>query len=344
MQPFISIIVPVYQVRDKLHRCVDSLLAQSYNNFELLLIDDGSHDGSGMICDDYSAKDSRVRAYHKSNGGVSTARNLGLDEAKGDWVCFVDSDDWVDNNYLENFIVRIDNESDIILQSFWIESGNCQVDVILPNRTIENNFELIEFLEKGASQNKGYHNGFLWHRLFRRSTIENNKIRFITGISFAEDAIFFFNAIKSARGFPLTSRQGYHYVVNVGSLTTRGGKLPVEKHLKTLRLLLEVLNDITVIPNKQANYIKFVKLYIWRLLSNWIIFKMDFNDEVILNQICSKINYFVERNHLEVSFGASAYFSILYKSLRIHNNRTKSNVIRTLLLADRVLKKVRSTI
>ena len=93
--PKISVIVPVYNVEKYLHRCVDSILAQTFNDFELLLIDDGSKDKSGAICDEYAAKDSRVRVFHKENGGVSSARNLGLENAKGDWIIFIDSDDWI---------------------------------------------------------------------------------------------------------------------------------------------------------------------------------------------------------------------------------------------------------
>ena len=89
----ISIIVPIYNTEQYLPRCIDSILSQSLTDFELLLIDDGSIDGSGAICDAFAEKDNRVRVFHKENGGVSSARNLGLNEAKGEWVCFVDSDD-----------------------------------------------------------------------------------------------------------------------------------------------------------------------------------------------------------------------------------------------------------
>ena len=88
----VSIIVPVYNTEKFLHRCIDSILAQTYTDFELLLIDDGSKDSSGTICDEYAAQDARVRVFHKENGGVSSARNLGLDNARGEWVTFVDSD------------------------------------------------------------------------------------------------------------------------------------------------------------------------------------------------------------------------------------------------------------
>ena len=102
--PKISVIVPVYKVEQYLHRCIDSILSQSFTDFELLLIDDGSPDNCGKICDEYTQKDSRVRVFHKPNGGVSSARNLGLDNAKGKWIAFIDSDDFVEKEYLEKLL------------------------------------------------------------------------------------------------------------------------------------------------------------------------------------------------------------------------------------------------
>lgn len=96
--PTISVIVPVYNAEMYLHRCIDSVLAQTYQNFELLLIDDGSKDSSGTICDEYAAKDARVRVFHKEIGGVSSARNVGLDHAQDEWITFVDSDDYIEEN------------------------------------------------------------------------------------------------------------------------------------------------------------------------------------------------------------------------------------------------------
>ena len=94
--PKISIIVPIYKAEAVLAKCVDSVLAQTCSDWELLLIDDGSPDGSGALCDDYAGQDDRVRVFHKSNGGVSSARNLGMAEAGGDYILFIDADDWVE--------------------------------------------------------------------------------------------------------------------------------------------------------------------------------------------------------------------------------------------------------
>ena len=118
--PKISVIVPVYNVEKYLHKCIDSILVQTFTDFELLLIDDGSTDKSGDICDEYAVKDARVRVFHTENRGVSAARNHGLREASGDWICFVDSDDWVENCYLEYLycVDGLDENNETVRQVF----------------------------------------------------------------------------------------------------------------------------------------------------------------------------------------------------------------------------------
>ena len=113
--PKISVIVPVYNTEKYLRRCVDSILAQTFKDFELLLINDGSTDGSGAICDEYAQKDSRVRVFHKENGGVSSARNLGLENAQGKWITYVDGDDWIEPTmYEELYKKAIEDNADVV--------------------------------------------------------------------------------------------------------------------------------------------------------------------------------------------------------------------------------------
>ena len=113
--PTISVIAPVYNTEKYLPRCIDSILAQTFTDFELLLIDDGSKDNSGAVCDEYASKDERVRVFHKENGGVSSARNVGLDNAKGEWITFVDSDDWIaETMYQEMYELATLENADIV--------------------------------------------------------------------------------------------------------------------------------------------------------------------------------------------------------------------------------------
>ena len=117
--PVISVIIPVYNTEKYLRCCIDSVLAQTYKDFELLLIDDGSTDSSGAICDEYAEKDTRVRVFHKENGGVSSARNLGLDNARGNWIMFVDGDDWIAPNTLIQILCKADEtNADVVIVDF----------------------------------------------------------------------------------------------------------------------------------------------------------------------------------------------------------------------------------
>ena len=125
--PKISIIVPVYKAETYLHRCVDSILAQTFTDWELLLIDDGSPDRSGEICDEYAKKDSRVRVIHKENGGVSSARQRGLDESIGEYTIHADPDDWVEPTMLEELYNKAKEEDvDMVICDFFQNNGRSQ--------------------------------------------------------------------------------------------------------------------------------------------------------------------------------------------------------------------------
>lgn len=109
----ISIIVPIYNVRGYLNKCIDSIIEQTYSRLQIILVDDGSTDGSGEICDEYLKKDNRIQVFHKKNGGASSARNFGLKKAKGEWIGFVDSDDYVEQDMYELLLLNMDSDVDI---------------------------------------------------------------------------------------------------------------------------------------------------------------------------------------------------------------------------------------
>ena len=135
--PKVSIIVPVYKVEAYLHRCIDSIFAQTFTDWELLLIDDGSPDRSGEICDEYAQKDKRIRVFHKKNGGVSSARNFGLNNACGDWTTFVDSDDFLDSTSLSKMLDLTNHyDSDLFCFNFRISNG-LKCDTFLNDSDIE---------------------------------------------------------------------------------------------------------------------------------------------------------------------------------------------------------------
>lgn len=202
--PLLSIIVPVYNVEQYLPRCIDSILSQTFTDFELILVDDGSTDNSGKFCDEYSLKDNRVIVLHKENGGVSTARNYGLDIAKGDYIAFADSDDYVDSKWLENFISVLKDE-DIIVQGFIGVSDNKEVRSYIPENNCDTNTKLIEKL----IDNSVY--GYLFAKLFNRSIIEDNHIRFDCKSTFREDEQFISRYMEFTQKISISEKWGYYY-------------------------------------------------------------------------------------------------------------------------------------
>ena len=178
----ISIIIPVYNVEKYLNSCLDSVLAQIYENWECLLIDDGSKDSSGKICDEYASKDSRFRVFHKENGGVSSARNLGLDNAEGEWVTFVDSDDVLTNNFFSDFIIALQENQDIDLF----------VGDVLQQRMDGSTFVEFEFtngiysLRDAITINRLLRSGDLHAKFFLLDVIKECKITFNEKIFYAK--------------------------------------------------------------------------------------------------------------------------------------------------------------
>lgn len=206
-QPTISVIVPVYNVEKYLRRCLDSIVAQTYTNFELILVDDGSIDDSGDICEDYAKKDSRIKIFHKENGGVSSARNIGLDNAKGDFVTFCDSDDSVTPNWLEDFDVL--SNKDLIIQGYKYKKAT---DVEYTDKKFfessDESFSRNELLEKLLV----YDNfGYLWTRCFRRSLIEEYTLRFNTDYIVREDEDFILHFMKYVKTFKTVPTDNYLY-------------------------------------------------------------------------------------------------------------------------------------
>ena len=179
--PLISVIVPVYNAEKYLHRCIDSILGQTFRDFELLLIDDGSPDYSGKICDDYAAKDSRVRVFHKKNGGVSTARQVGLNHALGEYTIHADPDDWVECNMLEELYAQaIENAADMVICDYYEEHPHRSIYIPQLLTRLAPSFILRDILLRTV-------HGSLCNKLIRRSCFSTYNITFPLDISLWED-------------------------------------------------------------------------------------------------------------------------------------------------------------
>lgn len=220
--PLITVIVPVYKVEKYLNRCVDSILAQTYTNFECILVDDGSPDKSPVICDEYAKKDNRVRVIHKVNGGVSSARNAGLDAAKGEWVCFVDSDDWVEKNYLEVMTSAAGKyKCDLVVCGIneQLKSGKfIKRSYFSKNYLCKSHSEVLKifcFLRKKPENVSSLHSPF--NKLYKSSLL--NGVRFRTDIKMGEDYLFNLAYFDTDGSMFLLSECLYNYCFNESSAT-----------------------------------------------------------------------------------------------------------------------------
>lgn len=266
--PKISVIVPVYKAEKYIRRCVDSILAQTFTDFELLLIDDGSPDDSGAICDGYAAKDSRVKVFHKENGGVSSARNLGLDNARGEWITFVDADDWIVNDY--NIIcLQTVEEYNLDFLKFDLGgnylSGKSSDSVCLYDSLIEI-ITPIEFIEK--EYNCGVPS------FIRQTTIKG--IKFNQRVKYAEDQLFIFQILNNCNNCGFLHKQIYNYMLNPDSAT---------KQIDGLAMLLssKVLLDFSESNEKY-------KTTIYRTVS-LLISQSCLDNRVTVRDVKSILNY-----------------------------------------------------
>lgn len=217
MDPVISIIVPVYKASMHVHKCVDSILDQTYKDFELILINDGSPDDSGEICEDYALKDSRVIVKHKQNGGVSSARNMGLDIAKGKYIMFVDSDDWIESNTLETLSDQIkSNHSDAIIFGLVksLTSNNQLVKSEFNGFYKESEINISELVSNFVYYLNSAGMQPSWMYVFKASIIFEHKLRFNKNLVLYEDFDFNLRYLKHCNKVKFIPQALYHYHVS----------------------------------------------------------------------------------------------------------------------------------
>lgn len=211
MNPYVSIIVPVYKVEKYIRQCIDSILAQTFTDWEVLLVDDGSPDNSGSICDEYALNDSRISVLHKCNAGVSSARNLGIENAKGEWITFIDADDFIGTKYLEQIKTSVAKCPDVDL----IHCG-CQNYM---NGTISINQQYEDFESDDCSILFNRFRGLVATKWFKRDIIIKYNIRFDEKIKIAEDYIFTVDYIHHINKYAFNSCLDYFYRIHSQSVT-----------------------------------------------------------------------------------------------------------------------------
>lgn len=231
----VSVIIPVYNAMETIERCVDSIFGQTLDKIEVILVDDGSDDKSGELCDFYAKKDARVRVVHTFNRGLSSARNTGLSMAQGEYVAFVDSDDYIEKRMLEQLVEIAEKERvDIVISGYKYIQFNGKVqdrEINLPIEKRIDNEDMKQLISENANQSFLW---FVWNKLYKRRLLSEFKIKFKEELTFAEDSPFNMRAFLSANGVYYFNVSLYNYVQTKGSLIQT-------KYKKDLIVKLEAL-------------------------------------------------------------------------------------------------------
>ncbi len=223
----ISVVVPVYKTEKTVEKCVKSILAQSFTDFELLLINDGSPDNCGTICENLAKEDNRIKYFYKENGGLSSARNFGLEKASGEYITFADSDDYIEPNTFEEMYNEIvSSKADVILCGYYIESGKTVIEnkhkKVILNADNYNDY-MVELKSKNLIDS-------VWNKLYNLQFLRNSGVVMPVGENY-EDTAFNLELLSKKPIISVLDKCFYHYVQNMGSITKKydSKKLPIIK-------------------------------------------------------------------------------------------------------------------
>ena len=280
----LTIIIPVYKVEATLERCIESVVHQDFNNYELILVDDGSPDGCPAICDKWAIKDQRIQVIHKKNGGLSDARNAGLDIAQGDYITFIDSDDFIDahtstplTNYLENH-----PETDILeYPAILFYQSEQQQDLRFPNQTVYHDMEDYWYEEKA------YQHSYAWNKLYRKSLFD--EARFPTGVVF-EDICTLHKLLEKTQVLATINQGCYYYCFNPQGITATADGPALRMHL---------LHHVSILNNSQRRDADF-HLYYYQVLNIQIDTYIATGDLPMLPDFKLNPSYFKGSDKLKV--------------------------------------------
>lgn len=235
----ISVIIPVYNVEQYLRRCVDSVLSQTLSDLQIILVDDGSPDKSPQICDEYATKDTRIQVIHKKNGGLASARNAGMRLAEGQYLFFLDSDDWLDSNGLERLYLtaekyKVDFVKYRAIRTGWPgmeQNAPCRVEQIreLQEGLYDKNRIVTEIYPRLLATSQLTMGAVVgaWGAMYKLDFLKQHNLEFYEEVKFSEDLIFSANVVRAANSFYFIDEPCvYHYFYNVDSISKsfRGGR------------------------------------------------------------------------------------------------------------------------
>lgn len=288
----VSIIVPIYNMENYLAKCIESLIMQTYSNIEILLINDGSTDSSSNICEAYEKKDYRIKTYHKSNSGVSSARNLGIRMSNGKYIVFVDSDDYVEDSYIYTLVSAFNKEN---VQMGIIDYYNVFQKEITTFSKDNSEIEYLnnEMVLQSIFDEKMYL-GYLWNKIFLKSIIIENNIKFYENIKIWEDLVFCIEYIYSIQLSCYIHLPLYYYVQRENSTVN----LKDNSKEATKILAIQKLYDLS--KNKSNYFSNYIKSEFFNMLVAMFYSNKTFHEYKIdvVNVIKSDIEYLTKKHKL----------------------------------------------
>ncbi|SFH67159.1 Glycosyltransferase involved in cell wall bisynthesis [Selenomonas ruminantium] len=303
----ISIIVPVYNCKEYLSNCINSLINQSYTKIEIIIIDDGSNDGTSEICDEWQKKDSRIKVIHTNNFGVSHARNIGLDNMSGSYVGFVDADDWVDTDTYELLLREMIEKNAEVSGGGYI-CNDVRGDKIIFCKRKSKVYSRDEILQEIFSPREP--RLLCWElcdKLFKRDLINN--VRFNESIGTAEDMLFFWQMMKRVHRFAYSPLFKYHYRMRSGS-AVHSGISP--KTISSLYAVREIMNSART-ENDDLKYIiwkQYVRYLVGCTRQMLVYDAKKYEEDILMNQkeIRREIGRVIRLDNLSIRFVLGVFF------------------------------------
>ncbi len=312
--PELSIIVPVYNSKKFMPGCIDSILAQTFTNFECILVDDGSTDGSAFICENYRQSDDRIIVIHQENSGVSAARNKGIEIARGKYICFVDSDDYIQKNMYEKLVVAINNAKTDVVCCGYTENNKvcslCYKDFIFSNT---GTIEIVHYLEMRQAF------GLVWNKLYKKSILDTYSIKFPVSIKFGDDMLFNLQYFKYIKTAYISSNHFYYYLHDNQNAVTKGKLTYSEcsyRFENVSNMFMNIDNN-----SKSKFYAELLAkdfIYTIALLLRLYVEKKGIEErQVVIN----KLKKFYKENRAKIKFGnivvVSTYKMLVYLPSRL---------------------------
>jgi len=303
----LSIIIPVYNVQHKIEKCVNSILQQTFVDFEILLINDGSTDESGIICDHLARLDNRVRVIHKENTGVSQTRNVGIDFALGKYIGWVDGDDWIEPEMYEELIKKAESENlDLVWSNFYIDYENSHHIV---NQCIEANSDF--FITKLLDLNL---EGMLWNKIMKSYIFHKNNLRFLKGQDMAEDKTILIKFLFYSKRIGFVDKAFYHYL--------QDNPISYTRDLSSKRIYEEINNAIEITCFLESHKLDISQKVLFKYqlhAKRRLLYSKNFDDIMNWSNIFPKSNWYILSNrHFYLRHKILAICSILKLSFIIN--------------------------